>query len=260
MRRSIAATMLSLFGAGVVQSAPAQLPKRPQNLQVLPASLSTDSVFSLMLSVADALGVTCGHCHVGGDNATWDSTNFRTDTIPSKLLARAMFRLTDRLNVDLLPSILPPQAAPVPVSCMTCHRGILRPLSLQDTLMRVIDRFGADSGVASYQRIRQKYAGRMTFDLTEYPLIDLASRLVGARRAADAAVMLEADAREFPNSTNVAYQLAGTYDLAGDRQRAISGFHRVLSMQPNHPGAQRHLRTLTDTLKPPNGESDERRR
>lgn len=203
-----------------------------------------------MLNVADALGVTCGHCHVGGDNATWDSTNFRTDTIPAKLLARAMFRLTDRLNVELLPPIAPPEATHVPVSSMTCHRGMLRPLSLQDTLMRVIERFGADSGVASYQRIRQKYAGRMAFALTEYPLIDVASRLVSARRAADGAVMLEADAREFPNSTNVAYQLAGTYELAGDRQRAIVGLRRVLLMQPNHAGAQRHLRTLTDTIKP----------
>jgi hypothetical protein len=249
MRRTCAVATLLVF-AGAIQSAPAQLPKHPQNLQVLPASLSTDSVFSLMLNVADALGVTCGHCHVGGDNATWDSTNFRTDTIPAKLLARAMFRLTDRLNAELLPPIVPPEATRVPVSCMTCHRGILRPMSLQDTLMRAILHFGADSGAATYSRIRQKYAGRMTFDLTEYPLIDLASRLVGAGRAADGAMMLEADAREFPNSTNVAYQLAGTYELAGDRQRAIVGFRRVLLMQPNHAGAQRHLRTLTDTIKP----------
>src|SRR5215467_6003344 len=210
MRRSRAVITLLLLGAGVFQSTPAQLPKRPQNLQVLPATLSTDSVFSLMLGVANALGVTCGHCHVGGDNRTWDSTHFDSDTIPAKLLARAMFRLTERLNADLLPAIVPAQAATVPVSCMTCHRGILRPMSLQDTLLRVIDRFGADSGVATFKRIRTKYAGRMTFDLTEYPLIDLASRLVGSHRAPDAVVVLEADAREFPNSTNVAYQLGGT--------------------------------------------------
>ena len=251
MRSSRAVTTLLLLGAGVFQRAPGQLPKRPENLQVLPATLSTDSVFSLMLNVANALGVTCGHCHVGGDNRTWDSTHFASDTIPAKVLARAMFRLTERLNADLLPAIVPSHAAPVPVSCMTCHRGILRPMSLQDTLMRVIDRFGADSGVASFERIRAKYAGRMTFDLTEYPLVDLASRLVHSDRAAAAAVMLEADAREFPNSTNVAYQLGGTYELAGDRQRAIDQFRRVLTMEPNHQGAQRHLRTLTDTLRPP---------
>lgn len=146
MRCSRLACMVSLAAAVVSGTASSQLPKHPQNLQVLPSTLSTDSVFALMLNVADALGVTCGHCHVGGDNRTWDSTNFRSDTIPAKPIARAMFRLTDRLNAELLPAIVPAQPAPVVVTCMTCHRGLLRPMSIQDTLMRVIDTFGVDSG------------------------------------------------------------------------------------------------------------------
>jgi hypothetical protein len=67
-----------------------QMPKHPQNLRVLPATLSTDSVFTLMLNVADGLGVTCGYCHVGGDNSTWDSTHFDSDAPPAKRVADAL--------------------------------------------------------------------------------------------------------------------------------------------------------------------------
>jgi hypothetical protein len=251
MRCTRLACMVSLAAAVVSHTAASQLPKHPQNLQVLPATLSTDSVFALMLNVADALGVTCGHCHVGGDNATWDSTNFRSDTLTAKPLARAMFRLTDRLNAELLPAIVPSRGAPVVVTCMTCHRGLLRPMSIQDTLTRVIDRFGVDSALAVDRRIRSKYAGRMAFDLSEYPLIDLADRLVGDRRSADAIAILEANARDFPNSSNVAYQLGRTYETAGDRERAIVQYRRVLLIEPTHAGAQRHLRVLADSVKPP---------
>ena len=126
MRRWLAAAMFTVFGA----DAAAQLPAHPENLQVLPRSLSTDSVFALMLGVVDALGVSCGHCHVGGDNATWDSTHFNSDAIAAKSIARAMFRLTSRLNGELRPATVSATATPAPVSCITCHRGAPRPISI----------------------------------------------------------------------------------------------------------------------------------
>ncbi len=62
----------TLLAAAIALSAPglmAQSPDRPKNLRALPRDLTMDSVFTRMLGVADALGVTCGFCHVGGDPA-----------------------------------------------------------------------------------------------------------------------------------------------------------------------------------------------
>ena len=226
-------------------------PVRPQNLQVLPKTLSTDSVFALMLDVANSLGVSCGHCHVGGDNATWDSTNFASDAIAVKNLARSMFKLTNTLNNELLPAIVRPAGRPVVVTCMTCHRGALRPMTLQDTLSRVLDREGVDSAIAVYERIRQHYAGQMTYDLTEFSLSELATRLEDSKRVIEAVRILELNAREFPMSANVAYQLGGAYELAGDRQHAITLYHKVLSIDPGHSAADKHLRALMAESKPP---------
>jgi tetratricopeptide (TPR) repeat protein len=112
-------------------------------------------------------------------------------------------------------------------------------------------RSGVDSALAARQRIRSKYGGQMAFDLSEYPMNDLADRLRGAQRTADAIAILEANAREFPSSSNVAYQLGRTYEIAGDRDRAIVQYRRLLVIEPTHAGAQRHLRALTDSVKPP---------
>jgi hypothetical protein len=243
-RRFAVAVLCSLFVCYAVR-ANGQRPDHPRNLQVLPRNLSTDSVFTVMLGVADALGVTCGHCHPGGDNPTWDSTNFTGDVKPTKLVAREMFRLVDRLNRELLPTALRSGQFSVPVTCMTCHRGALRPIMLEDTLAVVLERQGVDSAIAAYRRIRDRYGGRMTYDLTDWPLRRMASRLAAQGRHGDAVRILEEDARLFPSSRELAYQLGTAYESNGERQLAIMQYHKVLSMQADYKPAQRRLRALT---------------
>jgi hypothetical protein len=244
----------ALGTAVLAASAGAQLPRHPENLQVLPKTMSTDSVFALMLRVADGLGVSCGYCHVGGDNPTWDSTHFASDVIPKKVTARAMFRLTNRLNEELLPAMTNRSGSPVTVTCMTCHRGAPRPVTLEDTLTRILDRQGADSAVAAYARIRERYAGRMTYDLTQFPLIEIGSRLVTASRFRDAVKILELGSRQFPNSADVAYQLGVAYEKVGERLLAIAQFQKVLSLEPGDQRADQHLRALTGSPKRPSGQ------
>jgi tetratricopeptide (TPR) repeat protein len=202
-----------------------------------------------MLGVADALGVTCGHCHPGGDNETWDSTNFTGDVKPTKKVAREMFRLVDRLNRELLPAALKPGEFAVPVTCMTCHRGALRPVMIEDTLAIILDRQGVDSAIAAHRRIRERYRGRMTYDLSDWPLRLLASRSVAQGRHRDAVKILEEDARLFPDSGELAYELGAAYESDGERQLAIMQYHKVLSMLADHKPAQRRLRALT--VEPP---------
>jgi hypothetical protein len=248
MRRLAVWSTVFLFAPPAIASA--QLPKHPENLRVLPKTLSTDSVFKLMNGVADGLGVTCGFCHVGGDNSTWDSTHFASDAMPMKVRARAMFQLTERLNVELLPAIVDQPPYRVAVTCMTCHRGAPRPVALEDTLGRILERQGVDSLIQANQRFREHYAGRMAYDLTEWPLNIVAARMVTASRFADAARILEVNARQFPNSAEVAYRLGSAYEKAGDRNRAIAQYHKVLSIQPDDSRADRRLRALLGEAKP----------
>ena len=229
----------------------AQIPKRPENLQALPKTLSTDSLLKIMDGVTDALGVSCGFCHVGGDNETFDSTNFKADAKPKKAIARRMFRLTTRLNDELVPAVNGGRPFGVPVTCMTCHRGAARVVVLEDSLAAVLASQGVDSVVATYLRIRERYAGQMVYDLTDWPLRSVARRLSAASRVGDAVKLLETDARLFPASFEVALQLGLAYEKAGEPRLAIMQFHKALSFEPANEQAGRHLRALTGVPKPP---------
>ena len=111
----------------------------PKNLQVLPKDLTTQQVTMLMRTFTAALGVQCDHCHVSQQDRASD------DKAP-KLVARKMLTMMIAINSqylkdvgDPLPPPPPPAAgAPTPpapalppgkVTCYTCHRGALKPLT-----------------------------------------------------------------------------------------------------------------------------------
>jgi hypothetical protein len=109
--------------AGAAQAGSgAQAP--PQNLQVLPKTMTRQEVTALMRTVTAALGVQCNHCHVGSP------ADRAKDDLPAKLLARKMFAMTMTINNDLMKDIGTPAAeGKSKVTCFTCHRGALKPLT-----------------------------------------------------------------------------------------------------------------------------------
>jgi hypothetical protein len=218
-------------------------PGRAQNLQVLPDTMSREAVIAIMRGFTTSLGVRCTHCHVPYDPAKPDSLNFASDGKPAKDVARGMMRMVRSINGDLLPDI-PNLDNPMQVGCMTCHRGAPRPLALEDTLLTVARRLGADSAVAAYGALRTQYYGRSTFDFGERSLSTLAARLVAEGRQADARRILELNAQQFPSSAGIAVELGRVLEALGERDRAIEQYRRALTIQPNNRQAQDRLRAL----------------
>ena len=98
--------------------------RAPQNLQVLPKDWTLQQVQATMRGVAAALGVECTHCHVG------TMAERSKDDNPKKLVARKMFQMTNAINDEMLKGIGDPApAGTAKVTCFTCHRGSLKPLT-----------------------------------------------------------------------------------------------------------------------------------
>ena len=74
-----------------------------------------------MQHMVQALGVSCGGCHVRG--------NFASEDNPRKVRARQMLEMTKTLNAQFFPNHTPAEGESVlgRVTCYTCHQGELKP-------------------------------------------------------------------------------------------------------------------------------------
>ena len=123
------------FAAAMSQNiALAQQPK-PQpaaapafrNLKVLDRNISRDQLFPIMKGFAQSLGVRCSHCHVGTEGQPLSTFDFASDAKKEKLVARAMLVMVHRINAE---EFRVKEFKDVKVTCYTCHRGALKPLTL----------------------------------------------------------------------------------------------------------------------------------
>ena len=109
----VTATNTEAQGQGGGQGAP------PQNLQVLPKEMTRQEVTALMRTFTAALGVQCTHCHVGTPQERFK------DDLPTKATARKMLKMAMQVNADLGVKA----GEPNHVTCFTCHRRTLKPLT-----------------------------------------------------------------------------------------------------------------------------------
>lgn len=217
----------------------AQTPPPPENLQVLPATMTRREVAERMGDIAGGLGVQCLYCHEGNDMRDVD---YASDAKQTKRTAREMMRFMNRINEDLARVL--PGSDGVRIDCVTCHRGAARPRLLEDSLETVLRHGGLDAALAEYDTLRTRYYGRFVFDFGQRPLNVLADRLVDDERFADAIAVLELNGRHFPQSWDVPYNIGQIHERMGDPAKAIEQYRRTLALRPTHTGARARLAEL----------------
>ena len=125
------AAIITLQTSGQVKS---DEPQKHKNLKVLPKNISHEDLIKIMKGFSMSLGVRCDKCHVQmtttqGEKPEFD---FASDAKPEKGIARQMIKMVNAINGKYLKKAGDGKFENI--SCVTCHRGNIKPLVSVDSL------------------------------------------------------------------------------------------------------------------------------
>lgn len=209
----------------------------PQNLEVLPADISSAELSNTMRGFAMGLGVRCNDCHVGEPNAPLHTYDFASDEKPMKQKARLMLEMVQDINLRHVPKLDGVETTQrVAVRCVTCHRGQAQPKLIEDVLDEQLAEHGIDAAVEHYEKLREEFHGSHSYDFSEFTLPIYAQNLAKAGQVAEAAVFAELNTGFFPESYYSFMVLAESQAASGDTDTAKSNYARAMELNPRAKG------------------------
>ncbi len=155
-----------------------------------------------------------------------------------------MLKMVDSINKVFL-TALPTRdmASPIAVTCMTCHRGVARPMTIDMVLAQAIEKNGVDTAIARYRSLRTDVsAGR--YDFREQPVTVAALRLAAAGKHDEALRLLQMNLEYNPTSANVDNEIADVMIAKRDSTAAIARLRAILQKNPNDRRARTRLTQL----------------
>ncbi len=236
------ALCLALFTL-LATTAMAQVPDEYTNLKVLPKDIGKRELLGTMKSFAAALGMRCSDCHVQETPGDFSSFDWASDKLNNKKVARGMMTMVQEINSNLLPAAT--HEHDFQVRCVTCHRGVENPRTLDNVLLKSIAKDGAESGEAKYRELRETYYGSGSYNFAPMTLATVAETLAqkdgdlaGARR------MVELNLEMNPDHADSYLMLAELDLVGGHKDAARANIDKALGLDPQHSHAQRMLKQL----------------
>jgi len=243
----IAALAAPAAPAALVSQAPGHFPPDSLiNVKVIPRNTPVMQVVGMMRNFAGALGVRCHFCHVGQEGMPLGQFDFAKDEKRTKLTARQMMRMVEEINrrLDTLPEHAQ-MTSHVEVTCNTCHRGVSRPMPLEQLIQETAQTAGIDSATRAYRALRERYYGRAAYDFGE-PTLDIAAfRLGRAGKFDEAFAILRLNEEQFPTSSNLATFRGNINLMKGDSAAAVAAFREAVRRDSTNGEAQGRLRQIT---------------
>ena len=222
-------------------SASAQIPDEFTNFKVLDEDIGKRELVGVMRDFAGGLGVRCTHCHLGKTPGSLEGVDFASDELEVKKVARAMMKMVRQINDRLLPAT--GRDSLVKVRCVTCHRGIAEPESLDRVLLAVVEEKGVDAAAAKYRELREQYYGSGSYSFSPGTLNGVAETL--ARDDLDGAIsLMRLNVEVNPDAAFSHLLLGQLYATKGDRDAAVASIERSLELHPDNEHARRLLKKV----------------
>lgn len=213
------------------------------NVKVFPRSTPVMQVVGAMRNISGGLGVRCQFCHVGEEGMPLEKFDFAKDEKRTKAVARQMMLMVQEIN-QRLDTIPERPALKAEVACITCHRGVSRPLPLETILQDAAQVAGPDSAVRVYRALRERYYGRAAYDFGEPSLNIAAFRLGRANKFDEASALLRLNEEYFPSSSAISVFRGNINLMRGDTTAGAAAFREALRRDPNNNEARGRLRDI----------------
>ena len=222
-------------------AAHAQIPETFKNLEVLPKDIRRPELIGVMREFAGSLGVRCVHCHEGEDLPDLKGVDFASDAKEVKRTARAMMKMVRAINDDYIRTL--GRKSPVQVGCVTCHRGIAKPRTLDAELALARDEKGVDGMVARYRELRERFYGQAAYDFGPVTLDWMAERRMH-EAPAEAVVLLDLNIEAHPDRAWTRFLMGEARRALGEVEAARASYEKALALEPGHVPAKQRLATL----------------
>jgi len=243
--RTIARVAAAGALAGVLLSGvpAARADEELKNLKVFPSTITKRELTETMKQWNQALGVRCDFCHEQKVPNDFQSIDFASDKIGHKLVARRMLGMVNDLNDGTLPRAAGEEDAAV--SCVTCHRGLTNPATLDRVVLRATREAGGEAGVKKYRELRERYYGSGSYDFGPRSLQTVAESLAADPADLDAALAIgRLNVEMYPTSADPLVVVAQILEMKQDKAGALAAVTEALKLQPDHRHALRLKKTL----------------
>jgi hypothetical protein len=237
-----AATAVILLSLGVLPAG-AQVPDRFTNLQYFPKTISRQDLLGNMRGFSFSLGVRCQFCHAGKDGNKLDQVDFASDEKDTKKTARAMLRMVDAINQEYIAKM--GRTSPVRVECVTCHRQLSIPKTMNALLAETIDKKDIQAAIVLYRDLRKNDLGSGQYDFGETSLNILTESLLKQNKAKEAVAIMELNVEVNTPPSGWAYSLLAMSHMANkDVEKAKADYQKILELNPQDEWAKKQLEQL----------------
>ena len=238
-RVTVYAGILAVLVAGaLIAPAPARAEEELKNIKVFPKDITKRQLEGVMHQWTRALGVKCTYCHEMTIPGDFRSIDFASDAIDKKETARRMFTMVKDLNAGPLPKAVGEDDAHV--SCVTCHRGLPNPATLDQVMLHEVKKDGIGAAVQKYRELREQYYGSGSYDFGPESLDPAIQTLAGDPDGLDAAKgLVDLDVEMFPDNADIRVMLAQVLMMKGDQAGAEAAVDEALKLDPENRHAKR---------------------
>ena len=153
--------------------------------------------------------------------------------------------LADTATLDTLPDRKQPALS---ATCMTCHRGVSRPVPLATLVQEAAVAVSADSAISAYKVLRAKYYGRDAYDFSEASLNNAAFRTARAGKADEALKLLSYNETLYPNSSGMSVFKGNIQLMKGDTSAAEASFREAIRRDSTNAEAKGRLQAIGKKL------------